>query len=98
MKKNTNTFIALVAAMVIAISQPVKAEDNGFTLEDSIRHQIFQELKTNVNDLYCKGRLLAPGIDTLIAAKVASTNNNSTFISPANNNAGRGKDSVENIN
>ena len=42
LKKNTTAFIALVTAMVIAINQPVKVEDNGFTLEDSIRHQIFQ--------------------------------------------------------
>ena len=96
--QNRNALVALVAAMVVAIHQPVKAEDSGFTLEDSIRHQIFQELKTNVNELYRNGRLIVPGVDTSVAARVASTNDNSTFISPANNKADRGKDSVGNIN
>jgi hypothetical protein len=99
-KQNTNVLVALVTAMVIAtaISLPVKVEDKDFTLEDSIRHQIFQELKTNVNDLYRNGRLLVPGIDTSVAARVASANDNSTFISPANNAADREKESIKNIN
>ena len=69
---NSNVVFALVTAAVIAISVPAKAEEAGFTLEDSIRNQIFVELKSNVENLYRSGSLVVPDIDTSVAARVAS--------------------------
>jgi hypothetical protein len=77
--------LALVTAVVIAGSVPAQAEEKGFTLEDSIRNQIFLELKSNVENLYQNSRLLVPSIDTSHAARVASSSTNSGFVLPNNN-------------
>ncbi len=98
--KNTNLILALISAAVLAISVPAKAEENGFTLEDSIRTQIFMELKSNVKSMYQNAQLLVPSVDTSIASSVASNNANSGFVLPASiNNGTDTKDkAVENIN
>ena len=78
----TNVVLALVTAVVIAGSVPAQAEETGFTLEDSIRNQIFLELKSNVETLYKSDRLLVPSVDTSYAARVASSNTNGGFVLP----------------
>lgn len=83
---NTNAVLALVTAVVIAVSVPAKAEETGFTLEDSIRNQIFMELKANVQNLYQSGGLIVPSVDTSVAARIASTNASGEFALPININ------------
>ena len=97
---NTNVVFALVVAAVIAISVPAKADEAGFTLEDSIRHQIFMELRANVQNLYHSGNLVVPGIDTSFASRVASNNSGSGYTLPINVNANETKEhkTVNNIN
>ena len=78
----TNAVIAIIAAVVMAISVPANAEDKGFILEDSIREQIFMELKSNVRSLYQNANLIVPTVDTSIAARIASTSKNGNRVLP----------------
>jgi hypothetical protein len=96
---NLNAVVSVLAALVIAVSVPAQADETDFTLEDSIRHQIFLELKSNVKDLYQTGNLLVPNVDTSVSAIVASSNANSNYISPLNSDEKTGKnEAVGNIN
>ncbi len=98
--QNTNAILVLVAAIVIATSVPAKAEETGFTLEDSIRNQIFLELKSNVQNLYRSGNLLVPGVEISVAERVAANDSNSGFTLPlsTNGSATRAERPVNNIN
>ena len=82
---NTNAIITILAAIAITASAAVQAEENGKHLEDSMRHQILLELKTNVNDLYRNGSLSLKGVDSLNSSRVASANDSSVYISPVKN-------------
>lgn len=96
----SNVVLALVTAAVLATSVPAQAEEAGFTLEDSIRNQIFLELKANVQDLYRNGNLLLPSVDTSQAARVASNTANGGFVLPTTvgDNAAVKNSAVEKIN
>jgi len=84
MKLKINVVLALVTAAVLAASVPAQAEETSFTLEDAIRNQIFLELKSNVKSLYQNSGLLVPGVDTSLAARIASNNINNSFVLPVN--------------
>jgi hypothetical protein len=94
-----NRVIALVTTLLIASGMPVVAEEQGFTLEDSIRSQIFQELKSNVESLYRNSQLVVADIDTSKASHIAA-NNGSRYFAPAGTSVdqqGKNKQ-VKNIN
>ena len=97
---SANILAALILASSMIVGAPLKAEEAGFTLEDSIRTQIFMELKSNVKNLYLNSQRVVPSIDTSTAAKIAGRSQNIGFSLPINNAAGFGKEenSVENIN
>ncbi len=99
-KLNISVAVALLTAIVNVTSTSASAEETGFTLEDSIKNQIFLELKANVENLYQNGSLPVPGIDTALAARVVSNDENREFVLPVNMDAGTvAKDKiVENIN
>jgi hypothetical protein len=96
----SNVVLALVTALAIATSVPAQADEAGFTLEDSIRNQIFLELKANVQELYQNSSLFSPSVDTSYAAKVASNTTNDGFVLPTNvgDNAAVKNSDVEKIN
>jgi hypothetical protein len=97
---NTNVILALVTTVLIATGAPAQAEENGFTLEDSIRSQIFTELKSNVENLYQSSQLLVPSIDTSKASRIAGNTFNGGFALPisVNSNSLESDKAVENIN
>ena len=92
---NTNALITILAAIAITASAAIQADGNPKRLEDSMRHQIFLELKTNVNHLYLYGSQSLTKIDTSISTRVVSANNNSIYILPLKNTV-IGKDEREN--
>ena len=97
---NTNVILALVTTVLIATGTPAQAEENGFTLEDSIRSQIFTELRSNVENLYQSSQLLVPNIDISKVSRVAGNNSNNGFVLPVSvnkNPSGKGE-TVESIN
>ena len=97
---NTNVILALVTTVLIATGTSAQAEENGFTLEDSIRSQIFTELKSNVENLYQSSQLLVPNIDTAKASRIAGNTSNGGFALPisVNSNSLEPDKTVENIN
>jgi hypothetical protein len=97
---NTNIILALATSFLIAVAVPAQAEEAGFTLEDSIRKQIFLELKSNVESLYQNNQLLVPSIDTSAAARLASNTDANGFVLPIsiNGNAVAKDNTVGNIN
>ncbi|MFT5134420.1 MAG: hypothetical protein ACI9SC_002899 [Gammaproteobacteria bacterium] len=97
---NLNVVFAWLTALLIATSIPAQADETGFTLEDAIKHQIFVELKSNVEDLYRNGNLLVPGVDTSAAARVANGDVIGGFALPisVNGNKVMKNRAVENIN
>lgn len=97
---NTNIILALVTTVLIATGAPAQAEEIGFTLEDSIRSQIFTELKSNVENLYKSGQLLVPDVDTSTTSRIAGNSSNSGSVLPISvDNGSSGKDKiVESIN
>jgi hypothetical protein len=97
---NTNVILALVTTVLIATGVPAQAEENGFTLEDSIRSQIFTELKSNVENLYQSSQLLVPNIDTAKASRIAGNTSNSHLVLPisVNSDSLEPDNTVENIN
>ena len=96
----SNVVLALVTAAILATSVPAQADDTGFTLEDSIRNEIFLELKANVQDLYQNSSLLVPSAATSHAARVASNTDTGGFILPTNvgDNAAVKNNAVEKTN
>lgn len=51
-KLNRRVAAALLSLAAGAASAATVAQESGFVLEDSIRRQVFEELKNNVNSLY----------------------------------------------
>jgi hypothetical protein len=93
-----NKVLALLTTLLIVSGTSLNAEELGFSLDDSIRKQVFQELKSNVESLYQDRQLLVPSIDTATSSRIAA--NNSGFIFPVGTNAAQlDKDKkVESIN
>lgn len=78
----------LLAAALVGVSVAPAAEEAGFTMEDSIRQQIFTELKTNVHSLYRDNELLVPALDSSTAGKVAQERQGRDLLLPAQTRAG----------
>ena len=97
---SANILAALILAASMIVAAPLQAEETGFTLEESIRSQIFMELKSNVKNLYLNSQRVVPSIDTSSAAKIAGRSQNVGFSLPINNAASYGKEenSIGNIN
>ena len=98
--KNLKLNILAAFIALLAISQPGFAEEEGFFLENSIRQQIFLELKSNVHSLYRGLDLLVPEIDQAEVARIAHSQNGENLILPANasSNIEATKAVVEKIN
>ena len=97
---SANILAALILMSSMVVGAPLKAEEAGFTLEDSIRTQIFMELKSNVKNLYLNSQRVVPSIDTSVSARIAGRSQNIGFSLPINNSASYGKEenTVQNIN
>lgn len=98
--KNLNLNILVLAASLLAVSVPGMAEEAGFSVEDSIRQQIFMELKSNVRSLYRGDELLVPAIDTSNVSRVAHSRNGENPVIPTAevDNSGRDRTVTDNIN
>ena len=76
--------VTLLTAVVIVASLAASADETGFTLEGSIRQQVFTELKANVKDLYQNGILAVPDVDTSPTARVINNYANRKSVFPVN--------------
>jgi hypothetical protein len=99
-KLNTNVVLVLVTTILIATGTPSFAEEKGFTLDESIRQQVFTELKSNIENAYQNGFLLIPEIDTSFASRLADNNSAAGFVLPTSSGGGsvQNDSSVENVN
>ena len=98
--KNLKLNLLAIFVAFVAASQPGFAQDDGFVVEDSIRQQIFLELKSNVHSLYRGLDLLVPEIDQAEVARIAHSQNGENLILPVNasSNIEATKAVVEKIN
>jgi hypothetical protein len=78
----TKVTLALITALVIGTGAPVYAEGTGLTLEDSIRNQIFLELKDNVEHLYRNSREDVTRIEPTVTVHVVKRNIEAGFSPP----------------
>ena len=83
-KLNPGIASLLVTALFIGTSIPAQAKEPGFTFDDGIRYQVFQELKANIERLYQSNRLVAPATDLPVFERMARRNPNSVFSLPGN--------------
>jgi hypothetical protein len=97
---NKNLILVLVTTVLLASGVAAQAEENGFTLENSIRNEIFLELKSNVENLYQSNQWIVPEIDTRVASRIVSNRSNSGFVIPVNRSSEpiTKDNAVENIN
>ncbi len=91
--------LALLTSVVISTSASAQAGESGFTLDDSIRTQIFLELKSNVESLYQSNRIYAADVETSTTTKIASGRDSIEFAVPLNldNNTTTNSKSIETI-
>jgi len=83
-KLNKNPILVLVATVLLASGATTQADENGFTLENSIRNEIFLELKSNVESLYQSNQWIVPEVDTRVASRIVGNHSNSGFVIPIN--------------
>ncbi len=96
----TQLLTALLGAALTFTSLTVNAEEAGFTLDESIRAQVFMELKSNVKSLYQHSYLIGPDTDTAASSGVIARTGNTGFTLPVNHKAVYGKEgkTAKNIN
>ncbi|NKB38234.1 MAG: hypothetical protein GKR93_13905 [Gammaproteobacteria bacterium] len=101
MKLNKTILLTALLNLILAFtSLTANADDAGFTLDESIRKQVFLELTSNVKSLYRNSYLIVPDIDTATSARIAGRTDNIGFVLPLDQNAVYGKEEkkVDNIN
>ena len=98
--ENLRLNLLAVFVALVAVSQPSIAEEQGFFLENSIRQQIFLELKSNVHSLYRGLDLLVPEIDQAEVARIAHSPSGENLLLPVNapSSIERNEVAVEKIN
>lgn len=98
--KVRNLIMSAVIAASMALSSLAQAEESGFSFDDSIRHQVFVELKSNVETLFERSHLLVPAVDTSAASRIVSRKQSSGNVLPAGlgDNDVSDDDTVELIN
>lgn len=79
---NNRLVLALLAVLSTTVLIPVKANEAGMTLDDSIRQQIFLELKDNVEYLYRNSRQNVNRIEPTITVQVVNRSIEGGFSPP----------------
>ena len=86
---------ALIAGL-LSIAAPSQAEEAGFSMENSVRAQIFAELRANVQELYRNSHVLTRAADSRKDARVAV--NDSDLALPAHSGTARKNRNANSIN